>query len=86
MTLGLFMFIVDWIGYEVRRLRSLVLKNSSLSRLAVKLDKVEFKKGGGSISTYEIASEYLNQMEVIAEAINDLENKNERTRKKSINC
>jgi len=44
------------------------------------------QNGEGSTSTYEIANEYLNQMEVIAEAItktiNDLGSKNEMARKR----
>lgn len=50
------------------------------------LNKILEQKGEGSTSTYEIANEYLNQMEVIAEvitkAINDLENKNEMAKKR----
>jgi len=64
-----------------------------LSRKQVRLriekfvsNKIIEQKGEGSTSTYEIANEYLNQMEVIAEAItktiNDMENKNERTKKR----
>lgn len=50
------------------------------------LNKVLDQKGEGSSSTYEIANEYLNQMEVISEAItktlNDLESKNEMAKKR----
>lgn len=50
------------------------------------LNKILEQKGEGSTSTYEIANEYLNQMEVIAEAItktiNDLESKNEMAKKR----
>ncbi|MFA9192408.1 ATP-binding protein [Flavobacterium sp. FZUC8N2.13] len=49
-------------------------------------NKVLEQQGEGSTSTYEIANEYLNQMEVIAEAItktiNDLESKNEMAKKR----
>jgi ATP-dependent DNA helicase RecG len=49
------------------------------------LNKVLDQQGEGSSSTYEIANEYLNQMEVISEAItktlNDLESKNEMAKK-----
>jgi ATP-dependent DNA helicase RecG len=50
------------------------------------LNKILEQQGEGSTSTYEIANEYLNQMEVISEAItktlNDLENKNEMAKKR----
>ncbi len=50
------------------------------------LNKMLEQQGEGSTSTYEIANEYLNQMEVIAEAItitiNDFENKNEMAKKR----
>lgn len=48
-------------------------------------NKILEQKGEGSNSTYEVASDYLNRMEVIGEAIiktlNDLDNKNEKTKK-----
>lgn len=50
------------------------------------LNKILEQQGEGSSSTYEIANEYLNQMEVISEVItktlNDLENKNEMAKKR----
>ncbi len=48
-------------------------------------NKILEQQGEGSMSTYEIANEYLNQIEVIAEAItktiNDLESNNEMAKK-----
>ncbi len=49
------------------------------------INKILEQKGEGSNSTYEVASDYLNRMEVIGEAIiktlNDLDNKKEKTNK-----
>ena len=49
-------------------------------------NKILYQQGEGSTSTYEIATEYLNQMEVIAEAIsktiNNFERKNEMAKKR----
>ncbi len=49
------------------------------------INKILEQKGEGSNSTYQVASDYLNRMEVIGEAIiktlNDLDNKKEKTNK-----